>query len=107
MSGQLPAGGVARFELAVSDPNLAICIDVKCIAGDVDPERMSAIVFEELPSAHTTAPTADLPDDGELPFEQYKRTEMPVSAPQFFIGAKLDGISKKSIRLSGEKLRTL
>ncbi len=62
---------------------------VLCIAGDVDPERMSAIAFEELPSAHTTAPTADLPDDGELPFEQYKRTEMPVSAPQFFIGAKL------------------
>ena len=62
---------------------------VLCIAGDVDPGRMSAIAFEELPSAHTTAPTADLPDDGELPFEQYKRTEMPVSAPQFFIGAKL------------------
>lgn len=62
---------------------------VLCIAGDVDPERMSAIAFEELTSAHTTAPTADLPDDGELPFEQYKRTEMPVSAPQFFIGAKL------------------
>ena len=62
---------------------------VLCIAGDVDPERMSAIAFEELPSAHTTAPTADLPDDGELPFEQYKRTEMPVSAPQFFIGANL------------------
>ena len=62
---------------------------VLCIAGDVDPERMSAIAFEELPSAHTTAPTADMPDDGELPFEQYKRTEMPVSAPQFFIGAKL------------------
>lgn len=62
---------------------------VLCIAGDVDPERMSAIAFEELPSAHTTAPTADLPDDSELPFEQYKRTEMPVSAPQFFIGAKL------------------
>mgnify|MGYP004486961989 FL=1 len=62
---------------------------VLCIAGDVGPERMSAIAFEELPSTHTTAPTADLPDDGELPFEQYKRTEMPVSAPQFFIGAKL------------------
>ncbi len=61
---------------------------VLCIAGDVDPERMSAIAFEELPSAHTTAPSAELPDDGELPQAQYRRTEMPVSAPQFLIGAK-------------------
>lgn len=61
-----------------------------CIEGDVDPQAMMDIAFEELPGELRSVPKADFgPDGGELPVQQYLREEMPVSAPQFLIGAKV------------------
>ena len=48
------------------------------------------IALEELPAEKRSVPEADFgEDEGEYPVETYLREEMPVSAPQFFIGAKL------------------
>lgn len=61
-----------------------------CVVGDVDASRVSSIAFKTLPVERASAPVADLgEDEGELPCAQYMRLEMPVSASQFFIGAKL------------------
>lgn len=61
-----------------------------CIEGDVDPQAMMDIAFEELPGELRSVPKADFgPDEGELPVQQYLCEEMPVSAPQFLIGAKV------------------
>lgn len=61
-----------------------------CIEGDVDPALMERIALEELPGERQSVPKADFgADEGELPVGQYLREEMPVSAPQFLIGAKL------------------
>ena len=63
---------------------------VLSVAGDVDPERIAAIALEELPGELRSVPTADFgPDEGVLPYEKYNCVEMPVSAPQFLIGAKM------------------
>ncbi|MBR1457305.1 MAG: insulinase family protein, partial [Oscillospiraceae bacterium] len=61
-----------------------------CVEGDVDPERILAIAQEELPAESGSVPEADFgkPED-PLPVEPFARLSMPVSAPQFLIGAKL------------------
>ena len=61
-----------------------------CVAGDVEPERISAIAREELGEEKRPVPA---PDFGEqeaslLPAEALHRETMAVSAPQFLIGAK-------------------
>lgn len=61
-----------------------------CVEGDVDPERIEALVRELLPEGKAPVPQADFgPEEGPLPVETLHRVTMPVSAPQFLIGAKL------------------
>lgn len=60
-----------------------------CVEGDVDPERVLAIAAEELPGEVREAPVPDFGEpEGPLPAEPLRRRTMPVSAPQFLIGAK-------------------
>lgn len=61
-----------------------------CIEGDVDPEHVAALVESLLPAERAPIPRADFgPEEGPLPLETLHREAMPVSAPQFLIGAKL------------------
>ncbi len=63
---------------------------VLCVAGDVDPTRIERIAESELAKSGASVPKADFgEDEGVLPYEKLLRLTMPVSAPQFFIGAKL------------------
>lgn len=63
---------------------------VLCVAGDVDPERVLLIADEELPADRKTIPIVCFgEEEGLLPVVQRSELEMPVSAPQFLIGAKL------------------
>ena len=61
-----------------------------CVEGDVDPERIEALVRTLLPEGEAPVPQADFgPEEDLLPLETLHREAMPVSAPQFLIGAKL------------------
>lgn len=61
-----------------------------CVEGDVDPERIEALVRTLLPDEEAPVPQADFgPEEGPFPVEALHREAMPVSAPQFLIGAKL------------------
>ena len=61
-----------------------------CVEGDVDPARVEALVRELLPGEKAPVPEADFgPEEDLLPLETLHREAMPVSAPQFLIGAKL------------------
>ena len=63
---------------------------VLCVAGDVDPESILAIAEEELPAEGGSVPVVDFGEEEDLlPVRQRSVLEMPVSAPQFLIGAKL------------------
>lgn len=63
---------------------------VLCVEGDVDPERVLAIAGEALPQEPRPVPQADFgPEESLLPVESFCREQMPVSAPQFLLGAKL------------------
>ena len=61
-----------------------------CVAGDVEPERISAIAQEELGEEKRPVPAPDYgePEASLLPAEALHREAMAVSAPQFLIGAK-------------------
>ena len=60
------------------------------VEGDVDPERIFAIAQEELPQEKAEPPKADFgPPEGPLPVGAVRREAMAVSAPQFYIGAKI------------------
>ena len=61
-----------------------------CVAGDVEPERISAIAREELGEEKRPVPAPDFgePEASLLPAETLHREVMAVSAPQFLIGAK-------------------
>lgn len=62
---------------------------VLCVEGDLDPERVLAIAREALPQEPQPLPEADLgPAENLMPAESYSREAMPVSAPQFLLGAK-------------------
>ena len=64
---------------------------VLCVEGDVDPERIFEIAEQELDSQKMPIPHADYgAAENLLPIEYRKEVEMPVSAPQFLIGAKLN-----------------
>ena len=86
---------------------------VLCVAGDVDPERVAAIAQELLPKECAPIPAADFGEEESLlPVQSRLELEMPVSAPQFLIGAKLrpeaDGEAALRQRLvSTLALRTL
>ena len=68
---------------------------VLCVEGDVDPERILAIAREALPQETQPVPEADFgPAESLLPVESYSRETMPVSAPQFLLGAKFAPAAK-------------
>ena len=61
-----------------------------CVAGDLEPEQILDIAREALPEACAPIPEADFgPLEQLQPVEAFGREPMPVSAPQFLIGAKL------------------
>lgn len=63
---------------------------VLCVAGDVDPETILRIAEEELPSEKKAVPVVHFGEEEDLlPVENRCVVEMPVSTPQFLIGAKL------------------
>jgi predicted Zn-dependent peptidase len=63
---------------------------VLSVAGDVDAERILAIAEEVLPQEAGTVPTVDFGEKEDLlPVGTRARLTMPVSIPQFLIGAKL------------------
>lgn len=64
---------------------------VLCVEGDVDPALVERIAREELSEERRSAPVADFgePEKG-LPGERIHRRQMEVSAPLFYIGARLE-----------------
>ena len=63
---------------------------VLCVEGDVDPETILALAEAELPKECRPVPQADFGEPEDLlPLEKEHRQTMPVSAPQFLIGAKI------------------
>ena len=88
--------------------NMALVVE-----GPVDPERVLAIAGEALGDTPSEAPAVDLgAEESLLPLETYRVLEMPVSAPQFLIGAKFrrekDGEALLRQRLVAQlALRTL
>ena len=68
---------------------------VLCVAGDVDPDRILAVAEEELPREESAVPVVHFGEvEDLLPVERRSVLEMPVSAPQFLIGAKLNPAEK-------------
>ena len=68
---------------------------VLCVAGDVDPDRILAVAEEELPREESAVPVVHFGEEEDLlPVERRSVLEMPVSAPQFLIGAKLNPAEK-------------
>lgn len=66
--------------------NMALCVE-----GDVDPERIEIIARDILPEDCAPIPRAELDEDeGLLPVQTLHREQMEISAPQFFIGAKIE-----------------
>ena len=64
--------------------NMALVVE-----GPVDPERVLAIAEAELGNVQDPAPAVDFGEEESLlPLESFRLLEMPVSAPQFLIGAK-------------------
>ena len=62
---------------------------VLAVAGDVDPDAILRIVAEELPDREMSVPTVHFEEeDSLLPSASRAELTMPVSAPQFLIGAK-------------------
>ena len=63
--------------------------------GDVDPERVLAIAEEELSSEEKPVPVVSFGEEEDLlPVGSRNVLEMPVSTPQFLIGAKLQPAEK-------------
>ncbi len=63
---------------------------VLCVAGDTDPERVMQIVDELLPAGDAPLPELHMDEEKDLlPSASRISVTMPVSAPQFLIGAKL------------------
>jgi predicted Zn-dependent peptidase len=63
---------------------------VLCVAGDTDPERVMQIVDELLPAGSAPVPELHMQEEADLlPSATRISVAMPVSAPQFLIGAKI------------------
>jgi len=63
---------------------------VLCVAGDVDPERISAMAAEILPREPGEVPQRDYgEEEGPLPVQTRTVVNMEVSAPQFLFGSKV------------------
>ena len=60
-----------------------------CVAGNVDPEAVCRIAEEILPEERKSVPHALFGEhEGFLPLQERVEEEMPISMPQFLIGAK-------------------
>ncbi len=65
---------------------------VLCCVGDADPETVARMAERILPPEEKAAPERDYgPEEALLPAERRIKKVMAVSAPQFFLGAKLPG----------------
>ncbi|MCR5137013.1 MAG: insulinase family protein [Oscillospiraceae bacterium] len=65
------------------------CNMVLALAGDVDPDAVMRIVSEELPAQESSIPVVHFDEEEDLlPISARAELRMPVSAPQFLIGAK-------------------
>ena len=63
---------------------------VLCVAGDFEPQRIYDIALEELGDKQGSKPAVDMGEaESAFPLAPYAETRMEVSAPQFFIGAKV------------------
>ena len=63
---------------------------VLCVAGDFEPQEIFDIAAEILPSEKAEIPETDFGEkESEYPIETYHEESMELSAPQFYIGAKL------------------
>ena len=63
---------------------------VLCVEGDVDPEAIFSIAEEILPREKQSVPQADFgAEEGLLPLGQRIEERMPVSSPEFLLGAKI------------------
>jgi len=86
---------------------------VLCVAGDFEPQRIYDIALEELSDWQGAKPTVDFGEsESALPLEAFSELNMEVSAPQFFIGAKVTPVpsGKELLRqqiVSQLALRTL
>ena len=81
---------------------------VLCVEGDVDPERILAIVNEELPAESGSVPVTDFGEpENLLPLETLSYLEMPVAQPLFLIGAKLAPSPKGPEFLRNDLIATL
>ncbi len=77
---------------------------ILCVAGDVDPDRILAIAEEALPGESRPVPTVDFGEEEDLlPVSTRADLTMPVSTPQFLIGAKLRP-EPKGMRLFRQQL---
>ena len=62
-----------------------------CVEGDIKAERILEIAMEELSGEKSPVPQPVFDgEESEIPVMGYKKVCMPVSAPQFLIGAKLN-----------------
>ena len=63
---------------------------VLCVAGDFDPQEIFDIASEMLTTEKAEIPETDFGEaESEYPSETYHEERMEVSAPQFYIGAKV------------------
>ena len=68
---------------------------VLCVAGDLDPEKIFATAAEEVGDKQGSKPETDFgEEETAYPSESYAECRMEVSAPQFFIGAKVTPVPK-------------
>ena len=81
---------------------------VLCVAGDVDPECVIGIVDKLLPAGKTSIPDVLIAEEPDLlPSATRISTVMPVSAPQFMIGAKIRSAERSPALLRQELTATL
>ena len=67
-----------------------------CVEGDVDPDKIFEIARNELTSELSPVPHADYGEEESLlPVKKREMLSMPVSAPQFLIGCKIEGDTYK------------
>lgn len=65
---------------------------VLCCVGDAEPDAVAEMARRILPAGTSPAPERDYgPEESLFPTERRIRKTMAVSAPQFFLGAKLPG----------------
>lgn len=81
---------------------------VLCVAGDIVPDRVMEIVDELLPDGGAPLPELHMEEEPDLlPAAPRSTVVMPVSAPQFMIGAKFRSAERSPALLRQELTATL